>query len=932
MKKDVVCGMTVDEMTTLHHARYNGEDYAFCSAGCKDAFEREPEKYLHKEPNKTPDFNSLFPVLNPFEPDENIHTEPTAHKPEGKSETVSFGIEGMHCAACVARVEKKLQAVTGVERAVVNLILENATVDYDPESASLDDLKSAVEEAGYDVINLDKIPPKIEESNPKEATQPEKKEASQTETLSLDITGMHCASCVARVEKSLQNVAGVKSAVVNLTLENATVEYTPSLVNRDALKHAVEDAGYGIAEPEAALSSEEKPADVTEDRKAKEYRILKIRLIFSAILTAIIMSLSMVSMIPAVHHKLNMNVVNYVLLVLTIPVMVWSGREFYIAAWKGLKHFSANMDTLIAVGTGSAFLYSAAVTIIPNLFSSIGRSNDVYFDTTATIITLILFGRVMEARAKARASDAIKKLIALGAKTARIVRDGKEMEIPIDRVRIGDTVLVRPGEKIAVDGVVEDGASSVNESMMTGESLPVDKAEGDTVIGGTLNQTGSFRFRAMRVGKDTMLAQMIKLVSDAQGSKAPIQRLADLISAYFVPAVVLVAIFTFIIWFIFTPAEVRLTMALVNFVAVLIIACPCALGLATPAAVTVATGKGAELGVLFKNAESLEVAGKIDTIVLDKTGTLTEGKPVVTDYETVREKSAPGSHELLSMVLAVESRSEHPLAQAVAEFAKSLGADTLEATGFKALQGRGAEAVVSGKKVLIGNEKLMAEAMANIPLNLQEKASVFTSQARTVIYVAINGEAVSVIALADKLKNNSVEAVRQLRELGLEVAIVTGDNVQTAKLIAKEACIDLVRAEILPAGKVEFIKNLQADGKRVSMVGDGINDAPALAQADVGIAIGTGTDIAISAADVTLVSGSLEGAVQAIRLSRQTMRTIRQNLFFAFIYNTLGIPIAAGVLYPLTGTLLSPMIAAAAMAMSSVSVLTNSLRLKSFKL
>lgn len=736
---------------------------------------------------------------------------------------------------------------------------------------------------------------------------------------------MHCASCVSKVETELRKVEGVKKANVNLTLETALVEIEPQENVQEKLTRAVEKAGFEISFPESESLLEAEQAK--EAQKQKAISELKRKTLFSAALTVVIMGLSMSTMIPGFANWIEPTLLNWILLALTLPVVVWSGGEFYKSAWKSLKHASASMDTLIAVGTGSAFVFSLAVTLKPDLFASVGQSGEVYYDTTVTIITLILVGRFLESRAKLRTTEALKKLISLGAKTARVVRNGLAQDIPIEEVKKGDTLIVRPGEKIPVDGEIIDGNSTLNEAMMTGESLPVEKSIGDSVIGGTLNQTGSFRFRATRVGRDTMLSQMIKLIAEAQGSKAPIQRLADQVSAVFVPVVVGIAILTFIVWFLLAPAEWRLSMALLNFVSVLIIACPCALGLATPAAITVATGKGAELGILFKQAESVELAGKLDSVVLDKTGTLTEGKPKVSRFY-LSGGSHYNSKDVLKWVYAVESHSEHPLAQAIAEFAKNGQDQPIEINGFKALEGRGANAKVTGHDILIGNRKLLNEKGIPIPKEIETEAEKSEKEAQTLSFVAIDSKVQGFFALADALKPGSRKAVQALKKMGLEVAMITGDNPITASEIARQCGIEIFQAGVLPNEKLGFVKKLQGEGKKVAMVGDGINDAPALAQADVGIAIGTGADIASAASDITLVGGELNGVVHSIKLSKETMHVLRQNLFFAFIYNTLGIPIAAGALYPAFGLMLSPMIAAGAMAMSSVSVLSNSLRLK----
>jgi P-type Cu+ transporter len=746
------------------------------------------------------------------------------------------------------------------------------------------------------------------------------------DNLTLKLQGMSCASCASSIEQAIKSVPGVIECNVNFGMEQASIQYDSKQTNLATIQAAVDEAGYK-ALPLPEMAAEEDDAD--RKNRQSESRILQRKLWTSGIISILLLVGGIPAMtglhvpfIPAWLHNF------WLQLVLTAPVQFWCAKSFYIGAWKSLKRRVATMDTLIALGTSAAYFYSVFVTFFPGFFTAQGLTASVYYEVAASVVALILLGKTLENRAKGETSEAIRKLIGLQAKTARIVRNGKELEVPLAQVEIGDIVQVRPGEQIPVDGDVIEGSSTVDEAMVTGESLPVKKQLGAEVIGATINKTGSFQFRATRVGKDTFLAQIVKMVQDAQGSKAPIQKLADQVTGWFVPAVIAVALATFIIWF---NATGNITLATVTMVEVLIIACPCALGLATPTAVMVGTGKGAENGILIKGAESLELAHKIQIIVLDKTGTLTEGKPTVTDFVTVKGTANSNELNLLQLAASVERNSEHPVGEAVVRYAKLQEVSLTDVQDFEAIAGSGVRGIVAGKPIALGTLRWMQELGCDTAyLELRARA-LEEGESKTVVWMACEGKIEAIMGIADALKPSSVQAVKALQKLGLEVVMLTGDNRSTAESIAHSAGIDRVFAEVRPDQKAAQIQALQAQGKIVAMVGDGINDAPALAIADVGIAIGTGTDIAIAASDITLISGDLQGIVTAIQLSRATMRNIRENLFFAFIYNIAGIPIAAGILYPIFGWLLNPIIAGGAMAFSSVSVLTNALRLRNFK-
>jgi len=828
--RDPVCGMEVNPTAAAGTSSHAGNVYHFCSTGCKEQFDTDPDKYL--------------PTVAPGKPAATVApVTPTASSiPITKGERCELPLLGMHCASCAGRIEKALASTPGVSSANVNFATNRATVQYDPKATGVENLSKVVRGLGYDVIA---------------AGQGEK------------------------------------------------------------------DAGM----------EDQQTAEVKV--REEEYRQQKVRFLVALALTIPVAVLAMAGhLVPALEEMLNFPGRVWLELALTTPVLFWAGRGFYTGAWAAARHRSADMNTLVSLGTLSAYLYSVIVTVAPGWLSlgagtgqhaahEMAMSGGVYYESAALIVTLILMGRLLEARARSKTSGAIRALIGLQPKTARVERGGVQQDIPVAQLQLGDFVLVRPGEKVPVDGEVIDGASSVDESMLTGEPLPVQKKTGDTVIGATLNKTGSFRLRATKIGKDTVLQQIVRLVQEAQGSKAPIQRLADTIAGYFVPVVICIAIATFVLWFDLAPPETRTTMALLTFVSVLIIACPCALGLATPTAIMVGTGRGAQSGILIKGGEALETAHRLTTVVLDKTGTITRGVPSVTDIlaQWVEEGT------LLRLAASAEGGSEHPLGESIVRSAEERGLTRVPASGFNAIPGHGIEATVEGRSVLIGTALLMHDHGMEVD---QKSSHQLAEEGKTPIFVALDGTFAGVIAISDPIKEGSPSAIKRLHALGLEVIMLTGDNKRTAEAIARQVGVDRVLAEILPEGKSEEIKNLQAQGKLVAMVGDGINDAPALAQADVGIAMGSGTDVAMEAADITLVRGDLNGVVSAIALSRATIANIKQNLFFAFIYNILGIPIAAGVLYPMTGWLLSPIIASLAMALSSVSVVSNALRLRGF--
>ncbi len=820
----------------------------------------------------------------------------------GKEVRWTLPVGGMTCASCVARVEKALSRVEGVSRASVNLATNTATVMADPERTRMASLVSTIRDSGYEV---------------------------PVQRMEFPVEGMTCASCVARVGKALLSVPGILSGSVNLATQTGTVEFLPGVADMGALRVAIEGVGYSIPE----IRPEEDPVARQERMQREEERSLLSRLRVGLFLGVPLFLLAHWEMIAGPGRMPLSSFTNALLqLVLVTPIQFYVGSRFYRGAYATAKHGTTDMNTLVALGTTVAYGYSAIATFFPGLFAVPGAAPHVYYETSAAIIILVLLGRYFETRAKGKTSDAVKKLIGLAPKSARVIRDGGEVDIPLEEVMAGERVVVRPGEKVPVDGTVEEGASSVDESMMTGEPIPKDKGEGDVVTGGTMNVNGRLVVRATHVGKDTVLSRIVRMVQEAQGSKPPIGRLADVIASWFVPAVIGVALSTFVAWFAFGP-EPRLTYAMLSAISVLIIACPCALGLATPTSIMVGTGKGAELGILIRSGAALETAHKVDTVVLDKTGTVTLGRPEYTGIRVAPDGpfgGEGGEQELLRLAASAETGSEHPLADAVVRGAKEKGLALSSPGDFHSLPGHGVRATVEGRSVHVGSARwLTEEGIDAAPL--LPAARDFAESGATVIFVAVDGKAAGVVAVADKVKEGAPEAIGVLRGMGLDVVMLTGDNPGTAMAVASQAGIERVRAEVLPDQKAQEVRKIQAEGKVVAMVGDGINDAPALAQADVGMAIGTGTDIAIESGDIVLMSGDLMGVAAAIRLSRATLRNIRQNLFWAFAYNVVLIPVAAGVLYPHFRVLLSPVLAAAAMGLSSVTVVSNALRLRRFQ-
>ncbi len=863
MPKDPICGMEVDIKKAESKGLVsikNKKKYYFCSKQCKDKF--EGKKIISKTKEK-----------------------------------ISIPITGMTCVSCAKTIESSLKKVKGVSKANINFATEKAYVDYDPKLTRKEDLEKAIEEIGYHV------------------TKEGKKEDGNV--LKLKIIGMDNPHCVNIVGSALDKLKGIISKELFVT-EKAIITYNYSLITPERIKKQIKDVGY---EP---LEEREEAVDIEKQAREKEIKTLKIKVIISIILGIPLLYFAMAPHINLPLPSWSTFTLALIQFFLTTPIMI-AGYQFFTRGFSAvIKTKTANMDTLVAIGTGTAYLYSLVATVF--IFFGFAKFSikNIYFEVAGLLIMFILLGRYLEAVAKGKTSEAIKKLMGLQAKTAIVIMNGKEIKIQIEDVKVGDIVLVKPGQKIPVDGLVIEGHSSVDESMISGESIPVEKTKGSKAIGATINKTGSFKFKAEKVGKDTALAQIIKLVEEAQGSKAPIQQLADLISAYFVPVVVGIAIISSLLWFFL---GFGFSFALTIFVAVLIIACPCALGLATPTAIMVGTGKGAEHGILYKNAESLQIAHKLDTVIFDKTGTLTKGEPEVTDVFSIEKGK---ENDILNYGAIAEKNSEHPLGEAIIKGAKKKGIKIPNPEKFNSITGKGIIARYNNRKILLGNRSLFEDENIDIK-SIESRLQEYELQGKTAMLVAVDNKIVGIIAVADTLKDYSKEAVSGLHKLGIEVVMMTGDNKRTGEAIAKQVGIDKVLAEVLPEDKAKEIKKLQGKGKKVAMIGDGINDAPALTQADIGVAIGSGTDVAIESGDIVLIKEDLRDVVTAMDLSRYTMRKIKQNLFWAFFYNGVGIPLAAGVFYPITGWLLSPIIAGAAMAFSSVSVLSNSLLMKRYK-
>ncbi len=799
-----------------------------------------------------------------------------------KTKKIVLNIGGMSCVNCARAIEKALNKLNGITQATINLAAEKAIIDYNPDIIDQKTIENTITDTGYQVIH---------------------------EKVSIQVGGMTCINCVKTIEKVLNSKEGIYKATVNFAAERVIVEYNSEQISLPVIKKTITDVGYEVVEQQKNVEDAEGKA------RQRHIRHLKILLATSISLTIPIMLLMWFTVLPMEQNKI-------LLFILATPVQFVVGWTFYVGAYKGLRNKTANMDTLIAMGTSTAWIYSTVVTFLPEVFPA---NSAVFFDTAVMIMTFILAGKLLDAIAKGRTSEAIRKIMGLQAKIARVIREGVEVELPVEEVQVGDIVVVRPGEKIPVDGTVIEGYSGVDEKVITGESIPVEKRKGDQVIGATMNKTGTFKFKATKVGKDTALAQIINLVEDALTSKAPVQRIADIAAGYFVPIIIATATLSAFAWYFLFGATYIFSLTV--FIAVLIVACPCALGLATPTAIMVGVGKGAENGILIKSGEALETAHKLQAVVFDKTGTLTKGEPEVTD---ILPDKAFTETQLLQYAAVAEKNSEHPLGEAIVKLAAAKGLTLEDPDDFNAIPGHGVEVQYRGSKVLLGNRKLMATNSVNIG-ELEAKMTTFEEQGKTAMLMAVDGKAAGLIAVADTLKEHSKEAVSALKAMGLEVVMLTGDNQRTAQAIAAQVGVDSVLSEVLPGDKAKEIKRLQSEGKIVAMVGDGINDAPALAQANIGIAVGTGTDVAVETGDIVLIKNDLRDVVVAIQLSRATMRKIRQNLFWAFFYNIILIPLAAGAFYPILHVLFDPVYASIAMASSSVTVVSNASLLRRFK-
>jgi Cu+-exporting ATPase len=808
-----------------------------------------------------------------------------------KMSKIEIPIVGMTCASCVLKVQNNLQKLPGVKNAIVNLVTEKAMIEIAPDTElNLKDVIKSVRAIGYDVA---------------------------IQKISIPVEGLASASA-SIVESSISKLNGIVNVNINPATENITVEFVPTIISVENIKSEIEKFGFKV--PHLAEEDVELYEEII---KKREYEDLKKRFIFSSILTSLIIPLDMLSHFS--HQSSDRTVVNYIILfLLTTPVMFYGGGKFFRSFLAGIRHLSADMNTLIAIGTGSAYLYSVVATFIPSVFTSIGRTPDVYYETSAVIITLILLGRLLEARARAQTTTAIKKLSSLQPKTATLVKDGEEITVQVKDIKPGDIVLVKPGERIPVDGIIIEGFASVDESVITGESMPVEKKPGDSVIGSTLNKAGSFKFRVTNVGKDTVFSKIIQLVKDSLSSKPPIQKLADKVASVFVPIVISIATLSFLIWYLLGYG---FTFALMNFIATLIVACPCALGLATPTAIVVAAGKSAEMGILIKNGNALEIANKINLVVFDKTGTITYGKPEVTDIIKLGNLT---EDEILRLSASVERNSEHPLAEAIVRYARVRNLKLYEPKNFFSVPGQGVLADVDSSEVAVGNLTFMSNLGIDAK-KFENTIDILSNEGKTPVFIAVDKRIVGIIAIADTIKHDAKETILNLKKLGIDVAILTGDNYKTARAIANKIGVDKVFAEVLPEQKSEKIDELKKSGYIVAMVGDGINDAPALAKADVAIAIGSGTEVASATADIILLKDDIKGVLQLIKISSKTYKIIKQNLFWAFFYNIILIPIAAGVLYPFTGLLLKPVFASLSMSFSSILVVTNSLRIKKIK-